>query len=247
MSPAAAHKKTTKHTESKDDSAAAPQPQLAEKGKLTEKTESNPEKPNWLTDPRFAKKDKEGNPPLPPDNENSIPGKPGWGLRPPEGGWTPPNVVPPQKANPMPPMGQPQPPVGGLPPMKPNVGAGQQQPPAAGGVPQPGPPPGNNPGAAAPRSVAKDDMREVWVLIDTASGASGTMPGPDVIYRALIQAKSPAAELIKDGLISLTGTRTRQSVWAYETAALKQGGLVVSQNGVERVTAAQLVQRLMGK
>jgi hypothetical protein len=90
-------------------------------------------------------------------------------------------------------------------------------------------------------------MREIWIFIDTASGASGTMPGPDVIYASLIKANSPAAALIKDGSISLTGTRTRESVWAFETAALTQGGWVVSQNGVETLTAAELTRRLMGK
>jgi hypothetical protein len=112
---------------------------------------------------------------------------------------------------------------------------------------QPEPPTKPNTGGK-PRSVVTDkDMREIWIFIDTASGASGTMPGPDVIYASLIKANSPAAALIKDGSISLTGTRTRESVWAFETAALTQGGWVVSQNGVETLTAAELTRRLMGK
>lgn len=236
-------------------SGDTPPPPAPEKGKPDDKvrpddkTTPGGEKPNWLTDPRFAKKDKEGGPTLPIEPVSPT-GKPGWGIPAPEGGWTPPNVTPPA-ANPMMP---PQPPGVGLPPVGvPGVGvppAIPPQPPVAGGAP-PGPAapltPNGGPRNAVQRLVAMNDMREVWIFIENASGASGTMPGPDVIYAALVEAKSPAAALVKEGSITLTGTRTRESVWAFETAALAQGGLVVSQQGVKKLTAAELTQRLMGR
>jgi hypothetical protein len=247
-------KKTAKNNAPAD--KPAPQPQPAERGKAdkTRADDKKPdgEKPNWLTDPRFANTDKDGKgakdggPTLPVDPVSPT-GKPSWNLTPPEGGWTPPNAAPPAGANPMPPA---QPPAGAPPAVQP------QPPPAKVPQPQAGPaaPPvqplaPNNAGplGAAQRIVAMNDMRELWLTIENASGASGAMPGPDAIYKALVEVKSPAAELVKNGTISLTGTRSRESVWAYETAALTQGGLVVTQNGVEKLTAAELTQRLSGK
>src|ERR1043166_6376733 len=69
----------------------APQPQLAERGKPANKTKTDDkkpdsEKPNWLTDPRFADKDKDGKdagPTLPVDPVSPT-GKPSWNLTPPE-------------------------------------------------------------------------------------------------------------------------------------------------------------------
>jgi hypothetical protein len=108
---------------------------------------------------------------------------------------------------------------------------------------QPESPPKPKTGGKTP--VTEKDMREVWTFIDTASGASGMMPGPEVIYASLVKANSPAAALIKNGAISLTATQKRESVWAFETEALSRGGLVVSQNGVETLTATELIKRLM--
>ena len=88
------------------------------------------------------------------------------------------------------------------------------------------------------------DMKEVWIFIENASGASGKMPSQLLTYQALIAAKSPAADLVKDGTIFLTGATVRESVWAYETQALTNGGLVATQNGVETLTAAELKTRL---
>jgi len=244
-------------------------------------------KPNWLTDPRYAKTQPktESTPAAPREDENSIPGKPGWGLRPPEGGWTPPaggglqpltpsiggagEALPQQPFPPAPAGGglqpltpsiggagggfpqQPFPPApagGGLQPLTPSIstGAAPQLPGAGGNRPvpdQPESPPKPKTGGKTP--VTEKDMREVWTFIDTASGASGMMPGPEVIYASLVKANSPAAALIKNGAISLTATQKRESVWAFETEALSRGGLVVSQNGVETLTATELIKRLM--
>ena len=110
-----------------------------------------------------------------------------------------------------------------------------------GGLP---PPAGNTPRGAAMRAVAAADMRDLQVFIDTAALASGRMPSGADIYAALVDARSPAAALVKDGAIVLTGARERESVWAFEANAYLSGGLVVSQNGVERLTAGELKKRL---
>jgi hypothetical protein len=191
------------------------------------------EKPNWLNDPRFKQPDR----PLPHTSAPNPSGKPEWGMAPaPAGGWTPPNAP------------QPQPP-----------GAGQGRPdrPAAAGVPQPVPVPPNQP-AAAPtttttttppksrKTVTEADLKEIWVLVENYSGSKGKMPTKEEIALFVGAAgyNGNTFELIKDGAIVLTGATTRESVWAYEAKARTQGGLVVTQNGVETMTAAQLAQRL---
>jgi hypothetical protein len=88
------------------------------------------------------------------------------------------------------------------------------------------------------------DMRDLQIFIHDASLVSGKMPSPSDIFAALVAAGSPAAEHVKSGAIILTGATERESVWAYETRALTQGGLIVCQNGVETLTTAELKQRI---
>jgi hypothetical protein len=232
-------KKSAKNAAPARDEVASAKPQTptGNSGKKDDKADA----PNWLTDPRF-KKD-------PPTEGGGASGKQSWGITPPEGGWQQP-------------AGGAQPGPGGAAPagVAPGgavPGAGGPGKPAAPGLPpppgtgalQPEPKPPAAPGSVTPVGAAKKavtmaDMREVWVYIDNASGASGKMPTQLMIYEALIAAKSPAAELVKDGAIYLTGATQRESVWAYEMQALTSGGLVVSQNGVETLTAAELRARL---
>jgi len=129
--------------------------------------------------------------------------------------------------------------------------------PPAGGPPQPagGPaqapkqpaPPGR--GAQAPAApgtfavVGKKDMEDIRTFIDTAS-INGQMPSPDLVKAALMQSESPASALVQQKAIILTGAKARESVWAYEAAAVQRGGLIVTQNGVETVTADDLKRRL---
>jgi hypothetical protein len=98
------------------------------------------------------------------------------------------------------------------------------------------------PQAAVP--VDKKDMEDIRIFIDNASGASGQMPTPQQTYDALAATKSPAAALVQKRAIHLTGATARDSLWAYEAAALQNGGLVCGPGGVETVTAAELKRRL---
>ena len=202
---------------SNDSATITPQPGVP--GKTADKNDrkkANAEKPNWLTDPRL--KDKDGNQ-LPVENQ---PDKPGWGVQPPDGGWTPPNAPAPQPGA----VGNPQP-----------KGAVQ---------PQPAAPPAavttTSPMNLKP--VSEADMKDVWIFIENASGASGKMPASADVLAALLQATSSAAPLVVDGSITVTGAKVRESVWAYETKARTKGGWVATQNGVETMTAAELTRRL---
>jgi hypothetical protein len=152
-----------------------------------------------------------------------APNKPGWGTTPPAGGWQPPNGPVPQPGNPAGVL-QPQ-------PVQPVAPA----------------PPATGTSRPAPKPVTEADMKEVWIFVENFSGASGKMPPPEVVYAALIKAEAKAAELVKDGSIWLTGAKTRESIWAFEYKAATQGGFVVTQNGVETMTAAELTRRLKGQ
>ncbi|MBM3979943.1 MAG: hypothetical protein FJ304_06605 [Planctomycetes bacterium] len=257
-------KKPKPTSASRDESAnakpqqpAAPTPAPGANPKNTKKDE-----PNWLTDPRFKKEQPKFDPGKPVDPAPTTApgtgtggvGKQPIGITPPQGGWTGPvpgvELPGPGGPNPNPgavppvpdPGAPPMPGVGSLPPPGPGMGVLQPQP-----NPNPNPPPlpgGNTPVGAARKAVALADMRDLQIFIHDASLASGKMPTPGDIYNALVAARSPCAEHVKAGSIILTGAKERESVWAYETAALTGVGLVVSQNGVEKLTAAELKQRL---
>ncbi len=214
-------KNTAPANNSKNEQTHASASPVAKNDNKAEKTD-NEDGPNWLKDDRFKNKKDQ----LPVDS-GPVASKPpspiNVGSAPPGGFAAPvPGVQP--------------------------VGGGK--PPTA-GVLQPvpvNPPPvavgGGTPIGAANKLVAMADMREVWVFIENASGASGKMPAAATTFAALVEAKSPAAKLVKDGAIILTGANERESVWAFEARAYLNGGLVVSQNGVETLTAAELKARL---
>jgi hypothetical protein len=211
-------KKPAKST-STDAAAGTPLPAGSKKpGDKAGNGKPDGDKPNWLTDPRLKKDGDQ----LPVDgNAEGLPGKPGWGVKAPEGGWTPPN-------GPMP-----QPGGGANPPARPIT------------VPaQPSVPPASPAAKSGGKPVSEADMKDIWIFIENRSGANGKMPASADVLIALIAAKSPAADLVSDGSITLTGATTRESVWAFETKARTQGGWAATQNGVESVTAAELARRL---
>lgn len=229
-------KKPAKKPAADDPASAKVQPQPPATGDRDKKKDGKNGKDelNWLTDPRF--KHESPTPGTPPEGPGAT-GKQSWGLAPPQGGWQAP--APGVQPAPLDPGAV----AGGTPPVAPG-------PPAPGGMgilqpqPQPGatiPPTGGTP---ALRPVTQRDMLDLQIIIHDSSLVVGQMPTPEFIYKALVQAKTPVADLVKDGSISLTGATTRDSIWAFETKAITNGGLVVSQNGVETVTAAQLKQRL---
>jgi hypothetical protein len=222
--------KRTAKKPSQDDSANAKQPAPAP-GADDRKNDKKGDEPNWLTDSRFKKDPPSTTTPLPPDG--SSPGKQPWAITPPQGGWQGPNPG----AGPVQPAAPGGMPVGPAPVGAPAAGMGVLQPqPAAPAAP--GVPPAQN------KRVEQADMKDVWIYIENASGASGKMPTQKMIYEALLAAKSPAAELVRTGAIYLTGSTSRESIWAFEAQALASGGLVANQNGVETLTAAELKSRL---
>lgn len=97
---------------------------------------------------------------------------------------------------------------------------------------------------AAKRAATNNELHQIHIFIESASGASGQMPPPQETYAAIQKEAPKIAEAIKEGVIVLTGTRSRESVWAYEAIALEQGGQVLTNNGIERMDADTLKRRL---
>ena len=94
------------------------------------------------------------------------------------------------------------------------------------------------------KPVSEADLLEVWTFIENRSAASGQMPTKQEITDAVVMFGFSSGPLVKDGSIVLTGATTRESVWAYEAKAIVSGGLVVTNNKVETMSAAELKRRL---
>ena len=97
--------------------------------------------------------------------------------------------------------------------------------------------------AAALPAVTKDDMEAIFTFVDNASGASGKMPSGMDVYNALLAAKPSTAALVQQRAIFILQPAQRESVWAMEAKATTQGGMIVTNNGVETVTADEAKKR----
>jgi hypothetical protein len=99
---------------------------------------------------------------------------------------------------------------------------------------------------ATTRTVNLAQMKDLQLFIDQASLADGQMPTKEQITAALQKESRKTYQLVHDGAIVLTGTRSRDGIWAYTYEPQTTGGehLVLSASGIERVPAPTLRQRL---
>jgi hypothetical protein len=100
---------------------------------------------------------------------------------------------------------------------------------------------------AAKRTVGLVEMDQLRLFIDTASSATGQMPTPQEITTALQREAPQIHKLIQDKAIILTGTRSRENIWAYtaDPQAGRQYHVVITGSGVDdKVDAQTLRQRL---
>jgi hypothetical protein len=98
--------------------------------------------------------------------------------------------------------------------------------------------------AAVQRTVTTNDLAQIRIFIENASLASGSMPSVNDTYDALKKEAPKIAQLIDEKVLTLNPAKTREQVWAYETAAYTNGGLVLTSSGVERMDASVLKQKL---
>ena len=97
---------------------------------------------------------------------------------------------------------------------------------------------------AGKRVATQNELHQIHIFIDSASGASGRMPSSQETLAALEKEAPKIAQAVKEGVIVLHPARSREDVWAYEAVALEQGGQVLTSNGIEKMDAATLKRRL---
>jgi hypothetical protein len=99
---------------------------------------------------------------------------------------------------------------------------------------------------AVTRTVNQNELKNVQTFIETASSASGQMPSVQEVTATLQKEAPKTYKLVQDGAIVLTGTRSRENIWAYTADAQDTVGqhLVVTSSGIERMAAQTLQQRL---
>jgi hypothetical protein len=98
------------------------------------------------------------------------------------------------------------------------------------------------------RTVTRNELRNIHQFMESASSAStsGQLPTPEEVLQVLQREDRKAFELVKEGAIVLTGTRSRENIWAYAKEPQVYGGehLVVISSGITSIPGPALAQRL---
>lgn len=99
---------------------------------------------------------------------------------------------------------------------------------------------------AVARTVDAKDLQDLNLFIQSYSLENDRMPDAATIL-AVLKKEPGMARLAKDieeGFVVLTNIRQREGVWAYDKSVLTGGGMVLTNQGVERLTAQELQARL---
>ena len=104
---------------------------------------------------------------------------------------------------------------------------------------------------AAVRSVSQAELHDLHLFLENAAAATGQLPPRE---QTLTMLKRPdgnrkLVEMIEAGDIVLNSPRSREGVWAYDKAALSapNGGMILTNNGVQRVNSPQELRQLLGQ
>lgn len=100
---------------------------------------------------------------------------------------------------------------------------------------------------AVQRAVTQNEMKGLHLFIENASAATGRMPTKDQVMDTVKKEDAKLYQFLQDGLIVLTDIKTREGIWAFEKDAATNGGFILSQNGVERLTADEVKSRMAGQ
>jgi hypothetical protein len=99
---------------------------------------------------------------------------------------------------------------------------------------------------AATRTVNYNELENIRLFISTAEVSSGRMPSKQAVEQALMREAPKTYELVKENVIILTGTRSRENIWAYtydpQTAAGEH--LVIRSGNIEKVPGQELARAL---
>jgi hypothetical protein len=99
---------------------------------------------------------------------------------------------------------------------------------------------------AAVRTVNFNEMDTLRKFIVIAADAIGQMPTKQEIEQALMRDAPKTYDLVRENVIVLTGTRSRDAIWAYTYEAQRVDGrhMVIRNAQIEEVPRAELVQML---
>jgi hypothetical protein len=99
---------------------------------------------------------------------------------------------------------------------------------------------------AVTRTVDQNDLKNIHLYIENASLASNRMPSKKEIMEALKSDPGSAklVKMIEDGDIVLTDIKQREGVWAYPKHVLQDGGYIISNEGVVRISNVDLQEKL---
>lgn len=90
------------------------------------------------------------------------------------------------------------------------------------------------------------EMHDLYLFIYQIEAIDNRMPSKDEIRQYAKKENPKLSKLLEDGVIVLTGSKTRDSVWAYEKDAPTRGGWVVTGSGETKMTADEL-KKALGK
>lgn len=100
---------------------------------------------------------------------------------------------------------------------------------------------------AVQRTVNLVELKDLHLFIYNASLATGQMPTPQQIMEEVGKASPKLAAHLRDGSIVLTGTRSREAIWAYTRDPQSGAGehlIITASEGGIRMPAAELNARL---
>jgi hypothetical protein len=89
-------------------------------------------------------------------------------------------------------------------------------------------------------------VHDLQLFIAQMEIGEGRMPSKQEILDYAKKENPKLYKILDDGAFVLTGTKVRESVWAYEKDADSEGGWVVSHAGEQKLKAEE-VRKLLGK
>lgn len=90
------------------------------------------------------------------------------------------------------------------------------------------------------------EMKDLQLFIAQREITNNKMPSKEEVLEYAKTENPKLSKLLEDGAIVLTGSKTRESVWAYEKDAPTKGGWVITNVGETKMTPDEL-KKALGK
>ena len=102
---------------------------------------------------------------------------------------------------------------------------------------------------AVVRTVKSSDLDQMKIYIETLASESDKFPSGESVKTTLSGDRQMSSlwKLVADGSIVIAPMKQREGIWAYEKLAMTEGGIVLSNQGVQRMEASELQNALAKK